>query len=298
MSQSQRKRRSPSPRPWNRRSNQDSLPSVRSMLVQCNRRAKAVSYRANMAIPEYWESSSISLDDFPELSEGAKWIRRFIGGFVLLPLAIILSMTVMEAVVQGGSNMSIWLSESVWFPIMGALIWVVLAGGRLFTNQFLYWYVLGHELTHVLAVLMSFGKVSAFRVGVDGGHIQTNKSNLFIALSPYFLPLWALLWAGLYSLLNWFWPSSEWRAILYGGVGFWWAFHLYWTGWIIPRDQPDLQENGTFFSLMIVYLANQILLVGILMLCGFIHFREFVAAFINNATQTWDTFCSLLGWIL
>jgi hypothetical protein len=35
---------------------------------------------------------------------------------------------------------------------------------------------------------------------------------------------------------------------------------------MIPRDQPDLKENDTFFSLVIIYLANVLLLCGMLCL--------------------------------
>ena len=41
---------------------------------------------------------------------------------------------------------------------------------------------------------------------------------------------------------------------------------MLWTLWMIPRDQPDLRENGTFLSLVIIYLANLLLLV--LLLCA------------------------------
>ncbi len=54
---------------------------------------------------------------------------------------------------------------------------------RLLQPVFLYFYVLGHELTHVIFVYLCLGRVSGFRVGLDGGHIVTNKSNILIALS-------------------------------------------------------------------------------------------------------------------
>jgi hypothetical protein len=40
---------------------------------------------------------------------------------------------------------------------------------------------------------------------------------------------------------------------------------MVWTLWMIPRDQPDLKENGTFLSLVVIYLAN--LLVLVLLFC-------------------------------
>ena len=43
---------------------------------------------------------------------------------------------------------------------------------------------------------------------------------------------------------------------MYFLLGGGWLFHLLWTIWMIPQDQPDLQENGTFFSLVFIVLAN------------------------------------------
>lgn len=272
-------------------------PPVVEMLSQCSKRAKAVSYKARMASTEYWDASAWSAPDMPSLSVKKKWLRRLLGVFVCMPLAIIFSMTLFGEVVKSGAYVDVWLSEAVWFSMMGCLVWLVLVFGRMFTDPFLYWYVLGHELTHALAVILSFGKVSGFHAALEGGHVQTNKNNLFIALSPYFIPLWALVWSGIYALLNLFWPLGEWQSILYGGIGFWWAFHLYWTGWIIPKDQPDLKENETFFSLMIVYLANLVLLAGMLMLCGLVNFHAFWDGFELNSVNMWNTLHELLGWL-
>ncbi len=249
-----------------------------------------------MTATEYWDDSLVD-EAVVEPSEetlvptgSKKWMRRLFGVFVFLPLAILLTMTLFGEVVKSGAKVDVWLSEAVWYSIMGFLVWGVLVATRIFTDQFLYWYVLGHELTHALAVLLSFGKVSGFHAALEGGHVQTNKNNLFIALSPYFIPLWALIWAGIYAVINLIWSIGEWQALLYGGIGFWWAYHLYWTGWIIPKDQPDLKENGTFFSLMLVYVANQVLLTGMLMLCGLVGFQSFWASLQVNFLDMWHTF--------
>ena len=98
----------------------------------------------------------------------------------------------------------------------------------------------------------------------DGGYVTTDKSNILIALAPYFVPLWAALTVGIYACVGVFVDLSP-AALksLYGLLGFFWAFHLLWTLWMIPRDQPDLRENGTFLSLIIIYLANLLILVSL-----------------------------------
>ena len=65
----------------------------------------------------------------------------------------------------------------------------------LLQSFFLYLYVLGHELTHVLFVVIFRGQVTDFHVSTQGGYITTNKTNLVIALSPYFVPFWAVICA-------------------------------------------------------------------------------------------------------
>ena len=164
-------------------------PPVLEMLSQCNRRAKAVSYKARMASTEYWDDSwdAGMVEDLAFPTGWRKWMRRMMGVFVFLPLAILLSMTLFGEVVKSRTNVDVWLSEAVWFSIMGCLVWIVLAAIRICMSPFLYWYVLGHELTHAVAVILSFGKVSGFRAALDGGHVQTNKNNLFIALFHSFV---------------------------------------------------------------------------------------------------------------
>lgn len=82
--------------------------------------------------------------------------------------------------------------------------------------------------------------------------------------------------------------------ILFGWVGFFWAFHLLWTLWMIPRDQPDLKENGRFLSLVIIYLANQLVLA--VLLCAVskpLGFEEFGNQWAANAAWSWEGFLRL-----
>jgi hypothetical protein len=78
--------------------------------------------------------------------------------------------------------------------------------------------------------------------------------------------------------------------LFYAAIGVTWAFHMVWTLWMIPRDQPDLKENGTFLSLVIIYLAN--LLVLVLLLCAaeeapLRNTREFAMEWLRHAA-TWS----------
>jgi hypothetical protein len=48
--------------------------------------------------------------------------------------------------------------------------------------------------------------------------------------------------------------------LLYALIGVTWAFHFTFTCWMIPKKQTDLTDQGTFFSLVVIYLMNLLLL--------------------------------------
>jgi hypothetical protein len=73
----------------------------------------------------------------------------------------------------------------------------------------------------------------------------------------------------------------QWMFLLLGGT---WAFHLSFTMWMIPKGQTDLTYHGTFFSLVIIYLMN-LLLVAVILIVGSRHlsFAGFGRALLENA---------------
>ena len=81
-------------------------------------------------------------------------------------------------------------------------------------------------------------------------------------------------------------------------LGATWSFHIFWTLWIIPRDQPDLKENGTFLSLNVIYIANVVLLSGLLCIASRdLSWRDFVYNWANNSLDLfaplWNSLQSL-----
>jgi hypothetical protein len=139
-------------------------------------------------------------------------------------------------------------------------------------------------------VVLYRGKVTDFHVSTSGGYITTNKTNLIIALSPYFVPFWSVVCAVLYAVVRHFAGlSQEWDRLLYAVMGITWTFHMVWTLWMIPRDQPDLKENGTFLSLVVIYLANLLVLAGLLCVAGdspWQNSKEFAMEWLRHAA-TW-----------
>jgi hypothetical protein len=119
-------------------------------------------------------------------------------------------------------------------------------------------YVLGHEFTHALAAMMAGGKISSFQVSAKGGHVITDRVNWWITLSPYFVPLYALIWMALWLSVDFWYPLKAYQPILYFGLGVLWCFHLTFTTSMIHLKQTDLSSQGLVFSIVIILLINLI----------------------------------------
>ena len=56
--------------------------------------------------------------------------------------------------------------------------------------------------------------------------------------------------------------------LLFALIGITWAFHISFTVWMIPKGQTDLTYHGTFFSLVIIYLMNLLVLTVLLIVAS------------------------------
>ncbi len=277
-------------------------PPLGEALRTANRVAKARSNRrisgrknlrmvqASLDIP-LPEIGTIDFDQPEEhpLSLPTRILRFFIGLLLAIPCAVT-TITLFQRVSEKNSETSesfinqFWQTPAFLFFTIGCSLCTCLLVSGVARKLWLYLYVLGHELTHVIFIYLSFGRVSGFSVGLDGGYVVTNKSNVLIALSPYFIPFWSLIYLLVLIPLNYFIPGIPYfREGLFLIVGATWTFHLLFTCWMIPRDQPDLKENETFFSLMLIILANIILLSALLCFSSTeLGWRDFVYNWYNN----------------
>lgn len=188
-----------------------------------------------------------------------RWVK-FVVGIFLLPPCYILTSAFFGALTHATAR-NFWATPEFWFFSLGLVMWLIIYFGL---PRPLVVYVFGHELTHALMVRIMGGDVSEFRVSRDGGHIISSKINTWIALAPYFVPIYSVIVIMLYGAITLAYDLGEYQAvaagILYGLVGLTWGFHATFTLSMIPKGQSDLAYGGTFFSLSVIYLMNLLVL--------------------------------------
>ena len=271
--------------------------SFAQVLSSANLRAHEQANRRCGKRREKYVWAAVAATEVHEEAESFVWLKRLMRwtlALLLLPLCTVTSWTFLLRFSQATVDQHFWKTTEFWYFATGALVMIGWFWSGLLQTFFLYLYVLGHELTHAVFVLLFRGKVTEFHVSIAGGYITTNKSNLLIALSPYFVPFWSVIGAVTYALVRYLAGlSQEWDRVLYALLGVTWTFHMVWTLWMIPRDQPDLRENGTFLSLVVIYMANVLVLVGLLCLASdspLQSAREFAMEWFRFAATWGDAF--------
>lgn len=195
----------------------------------------------------------------------SRWFRRVVRwlvALILLPINLGVSSAAWEV---GRASVS---GSPFWVPLLVGLgIWVV-AYSKLPRPMWLY--VLGHELTHALSAWMCGSRVQSFKVNSRGGEVRVSKNNAFIALSPYFLPIYSILWSLIMAVVQWRWGMAWWVLPIYqAGLGLTYGFHVTMTAVILRIRQPDLVGEGFLFSGSLIWLGNAlILLMGMAWLAG------------------------------
>ena len=222
-----------------------------------------------------------------------RWVKGF-AGVLLLPVCWVASKTFFELFAQAGLRHHFWTADEFYFFALGVVVWLIAFFGL---PRPLLVYVFGHELTHALWVLLQGGRVSDFKVGRDGGYIIADRRDFVVSLAPYFFPIYSILVVGVYAGAAWYYPEAWfYRRWMLAALGVTWGFHLSFTCWMIPKQQTDLLLHGTFFSLVVIYLANlAILTAGLIVACPQISWTQYGREFVSNAADVFAWGCAQLG---
>jgi hypothetical protein len=207
----------------------------------------------------------------------------------LLPIAWLLTETLFSNFSRAAVHHAFWASEEFYFFSLSAVLWLIIFSGGIWIwgePRPLRLYVFGHELTHAVWVWAMGGRVSRFEVARHGGHIITDTHNFWIALAPYFYPIYSLVIIALYGVASVFYDLGAFTWLLFGLIGLTWSFHISFTVWIIPKGQSDLTHHGTFFSLVVIYLMNILLLSALLIVAApEISWTGFATELLRNAEE-------------
>ena len=181
-----------------------------------------------------------------------KWIK-FIIAMLLLPVCGGAAMALLKVLQACGS------ADTTWIPLLGgAACWLVIF---YLLPKPMWIYVFGHELTHALWTWLFGGQVKKMKVSSQGGHVVISKTNFFIALAPYFFPLYVILVVVGFALGNWLWNWRGYLVWFHLCVGAAYAFHLTLTFYVLRTQQSDITGQGYLFSAVVIFLGN----VGVLL---------------------------------
>lgn len=177
-----------------------------------------------------------------------KVVFRFLLTLLLIPLAISVSLTLYH---QLGAIRS--FSQAQTSFLLGLAGYLVVHA--IFYKP-IYLYVLGHELTHAISSILCGGKVKSMRVSSKGGRVVTTKSNLFITLAPYLIPIYTVFVLLIYRGLALFINVQQYLYLFIFFIGFSFSFHIVLTVDSLKKDQPDVVKSGRLFSLFLIYIIN------------------------------------------
>ncbi|MFH0764025.1 MAG: hypothetical protein V1927_03385 [Candidatus Omnitrophota bacterium] len=147
------------------------------------------------------------------------------------------------------------LAGSLKYFLWGAASYVIL---HLLFYRPTYLYVLGHEAVHAGISWIFGGRIKSFKISDEGGSVSTDKSNVIVELSPYFVPIYAIIISVIYFVI-----ASSYNingAVFIFLIGFALAFHMVSTIEVMKIRQPDIVKSGYFFSIVMVYVLNMVVI--------------------------------------
>lgn len=123
-------------------------------------------------------------------------------------------------------------------------------------------YVFGHELTHWLAAVLTGHHADFPKLGLNKGSVNVIQPTLFIALAPYFLPLYLLVSAIAFAVVRLIataTPPIFWE-LAFGWLGLCYSYHIVLTILALARGQTDLKFRGPVLSYSVIVFGNLLVL--------------------------------------
>ncbi len=175
-----------------------------------------------------------------------KLFIKLIIGVLALPIAVGVSIAFYNNMLLINE-----LAKSLNFFIWGIASYTIL---HLLFFKPIYLYVLGHEAVHAGVGWLFGAKIKSFKVTEEGGSVAMDKTNTIIELSPYFVPIYAILITIVYFVLVSSYNINGSAFVFL--IGFALALHMISTIEILKIRQPDIMKSGYFFSITLVYILN------------------------------------------
>ena len=179
-----------------------------------------------------------------------KLLIKFVIGVLIAPITVSVTKAFYDNILLIKE-----LAGSLNFFLYGIAAYVVL---HIIFYRPTYLYVLGHEAVHAGVAWLFGGKIKSFKASEEGGGVGTDKSNIVIELSPYFVPIYAIIITLVYFVIVSSYNINGSTFVFL--IGFALAFHIISTIEILKIRQPDIVKSGYFFSIMMVYILNIIVI--------------------------------------
>lgn len=212
---------------------------------------------------ERWQSKPKSPPPKEPVKIPITWFRRLVG-VILLPVCWIVTAALFGVFGDKGGR-DLWHSREVWLFSVGFLLWLI---AFIFLPRPTGLYVVGHEYTHAFFVRLCGGRVGRVHASPDGGYVLSDRNNFLIGLSPYIFPFWTIYSLALLGAAGLVLKIPYYHHVLFFCTGVSWSFHITFTIDMISKGQPDIEDNGRFFSLTLVYLCNVIIISTLLVIAS------------------------------
>ncbi len=229
-------------------------------------------------------------------SHGAS-IAFFFSGWVMLPVSISLTRTLLAAENELGSRSVLGMSGASGMFLIGFLLFALIYIAFRVPSMP---YVFGHELTHVIFVLARGAGVSKFKVREENGSVRVTEGGILVLLSPYFFPIYTVVLLLIFGGASLVTPlqGNVMGKIVAGLIGLAWSFHFCFTLNGMLQPQSDLEVYGFFFSFSFILMMNLLTLCFVFIALSPFSMGDMFAVWKEMMASTlfwfWDAFCNFM----